>query len=165
MSNAEEQEVGMKTLMLDELPEEFARSMVGNIVTQLRTYSVGARVDDWIFKKLPELWPEQEHSIRSQLAENAQALAPEIRRKFPKPLIDANTAMNAAYAMRWGEVVGEPQFAIPFKALGYAGKGKELLEILEEVPDDPRADRELIERWAKCLCLAGSFHFESHTFS
>jgi hypothetical protein len=122
-------------------------------------------VDDWIWKNLPELWPQQEHAIRSQLAENLQALSPEIREKFPKPLIDANTAMNAAYAMTWGEVLGEPQFAIPFKALGYAGKAKELLEILEEVPDDPRADRDLIERWAQALGLGGSFHFQSHSFT
>lgn len=89
----------------------------------------------------------------------------DIRQKFPKPLIDANTAMNAAFATTWGEVLGEPQFAIPFKALGYTGKAKELLAILEEVPDDPRADRELIERWSKCLGLDGSFHFESHSFT
>jgi hypothetical protein len=164
-SNLEEQQHGIAAMELDGLPEEFGRSMVNSIVTQLRTYSVGARVDDWIWKNLPELWPQQEHAIRSQLAESLQALSPEIREKFPKPLIDANTAMNAAYALTWGEVLGEPQFTIPFKALGYAGKAKELLEILEEVPDDPRADRDLIERWAKCLGLGGSFHFQPHSFT
>ena len=161
--NPEEEQIGIEALDLTGFPQDFARSMVGNLVTQLRTYSVGARVDDWIWKNLPELWPQQEHSIRSQLAENAKALAPEIRQKFPKPLLDANTAMNAAFATAWGEVLGEPQFAIPFKALGYAGKAKELLEILEDTPDDPCADRELIERWAKCLGLDGSFHFELHS--
>lgn len=165
MSTAEEQERGIGSLKLGRFPQDFGQSMVGNILTQLRTYSVGARVDDWIWKNLPELRHQQEHSIRSQLTENAKALAPEIRQKFPKPLIDANTAMNAAYATNWGEVLKEPQFSIPFKALGYAGKAKKLLEILEEVPDDPRADRDLIEQWAKCLGLSGSFHFESHSFN
>jgi uncharacterized protein YmfQ (DUF2313 family) len=51
------------------------------------------------------------------------------------------------------------------KALGYGGKAKELLEILEQVPDDPRADRDLIERWAKCLGLDGAFHFELHSLT
>jgi len=49
--------------------------------------------------------------------------------------------------------------------LGYAAKGQELLEILEEVPDDPRADRDLIELWAQALGLGGSFHFQSHSFT
>jgi hypothetical protein len=165
VANEEEQQSGIAALALEDLPQDFAESMVNHLVIQLRTYSVGVRVDDWIWKNLPELWPQQEHSIRAQLTENLQALAPEIRQKFPKPLVDANTAMNAAYATIWGKVLGEPQFAIPFKALGYAGKAKELLEILKEVPDDPCADRLLIERWAKCLGLDGSFHFESHSFS
>ena len=163
--NPEDEQTGIAALELTGFPPDFARSMVGNLVTQLRTYSVGARVDDWIWKNLPELWPQQEHSIRTQLAENAKALAPEIRQKFPKPLLDANTAMNAAFAKAWGEVLGEPQFAIPYKALGYAGKAKELLEILEDAPDDPCADRVLIERWAKCLGLDGSFHFELHSLT
>ncbi len=47
----------------------------------------------------------------------------------------------------------------------HSAKANELLEILEQVPDDPRADRELIERWAKCLGLGGSFHFQSHSFT
>ena len=161
----EERQVGIKALGLNAMGQDFAAGMVDHLVIQLRTYSVGVRVDDWIWKNLPELWSQQEHSIRTQLAENMQSLAPEIRQRFPKPLLDANTAMNAAYATAWGEVLGEPQFVIPFKALGYAGKAEELLEILKEVPDDPQADRELIERWAKCLGLDGSFHFTPHSFS
>lgn len=165
VATSEEQQRGIEALELTGFPQDFAQGMIDQIVIQLRTYSVGVRVDDWIWKNLPELWPQQEHSIRSQLAENLQSLAPEIRQKFPKPLIDANSAMNAAYATTWGETLGEPQFAIPFKALGYGGKSKELLAILEEVPDDPRADRLLIERWAKCLGLDGACHFESHSLS
>lgn len=165
IATEKEWQTGIEALGMTDLAQDFSASMVNHLVIQLRTYSVGVRVDDWIWKNLPELWPQQEHSIRTQLAENMQALAPEIRQKFPKPLVDANTAMNAAYATIWGEVLGEPQFVIPFKALGYAGKAKELLEILKEVPDDPCADRVLIERWAKCLGLDGSFHFESHSFS
>jgi hypothetical protein len=160
-----EQEVGMKALGLDDSPPDFARFMVDHIVVQLRTYSVGFRVDQWVRSHCPGLREQQEHSVRSQLAECAQALAPEIRQKFPKCLVDANTAMNAAYATAWGEVLGEPQHVIPFKALGYAGKAKELLAILEETPDDPRADRVLIERWAKSLGLDGAFHFELHSLT
>lgn len=165
MASPAEQEVGMKAMGLGDLPPDFARSMVDQIVIQLRTYSVGFRVDRWIRDHCPGLREQQEHSIRSQLAENAQALAPEIRRRFPKGLLDANTAMNAAFAMAWGEILGDARHAVAFKALGYAGKATELLALIRNIPDTPSADRSLIEGWAKALGLDGSFHFQPHRFS
>ena len=148
MSTAAEEQAGIEAMGLGGHPPDYARTMEARIVTQLRTYAVGIRVDDWIWKNLPDLRDQQEHSILSQLAENARSLAPEFRHKFPKPLVDANTTMNAAYAVTWGDVLQESRFTIPFKALGYGGKAAELLAIVRETPDDPRADRSLIERWA-----------------
>lgn len=165
MANPAEQEVGIAAMGLADLPVDIARFMVDQIVTQVRTYSVGARVDQWIWVNCPGLREQQEHSIRSQLAENAKALAPEIRQKFPQALIDANSAMNAAFAMAWGETLRDARHAVAFKALGYAAKGSELLAILKDLPDDPSADRALIEGWAKALGLGGSFHFQPHRFS
>lgn len=158
-----EQEVGRQVLGLSELPAEFARSMVNNIVIQLRTYSLGFRVDQWIRDHCPGLVEQQEHAIRSQLAENSRALDPEVRKGFPKPLLDANSAMNAAFAMAWGEILGDPRYAIPFKALGYGGKATELLALLKEIPNTPTADKSLIEGWAGVLSLSGIFHFQTHT--
>lgn len=165
MSNRSEQEAGIKALGLDDLPADFARQMVDHIIVQLRTYSVGFRIDHWIRENCPGLREQQEHSIRSQLAENAQALAPEIREKFPQKMLDANSAMNAAYAMAWGEILGDPRYMIPFKALGYANHATELLALIREIPDSPSADHALIEAWAKALGLNGSFHFQLHQFS
>jgi hypothetical protein len=165
MASPAEQEEGKKALGLVGLSADFARSMVDHIVVQLRTYSVGFRVDQWIRSHCPGLREQQEHAIRSQLAENAQALAPEIREMFPKGLVDANTAMNAAFAMMWGEILGDPRHSIAFNALGYGGKAKELLEVLKETPDDPRSDRTLIAGWAKVLGVGSSFHFQTHQFS
>lgn len=165
MASPVEQEEGIKALGLGGLPTDFARSMIDHIVVQLRTYSVGFRVDQWIRSHCPGLRDQQEHAIRAQLAENAQALAPEIREMFPKGLVDANTAMNAAFATVWGEILGDPRHSIAFKALGYGGKAKELLEVLEVTPDDPRSDRSVIGGWAKALGLGGSFHFQTHQFS
>ena len=164
-ASAAEQEVGMKALGLDELSSDFARSMVDSIIVQLRSYSVGFRVDQWIKNHCPGLREQQDYSMRSQLAENAKALAPEIRAKFPKKMLDANSVMNAAYAMAWGEIWGDPRHAIAYKALGYANKATELLALLHEIPDTPSADRTLIDAWAHALGLDGSFHFQPHQFS
>jgi hypothetical protein len=75
--------------------------------------------------------------------------------------VDANTTMNAAFAELWGGVLGDRRFAIPYKALGYGAKASDLLAVLREVPDEPAADRILIERWADLLGLGGSFHFST----
>lgn len=165
MASPAEQEVGIQAMKLADLPLDFSRTMIDHIVIQLRTYSVGFRVDQWIRDHCSGLREQQEHSIQSQLVENAQSLAPDVRKRFPKPLVDANTAMNAAYSMAWGEALGDTRHAIPFKALGYSKMAAELLAILKAIPDAPSADRSLIEGWANALGLGGSFHFQPHQFS
>lgn len=163
MALSHEQQHGVIAMGLQDSPPDFAQMMVSSITQQLRTYPVGMRVDSWIWHQLPELRDQQEHSVRSQLAENARALAPEIRQKFPKQLLDANTTMNAAYAEVWGVLLDDKRFTIPYKALGYGTRANELLVALREVPDSPTSDRLLIERWAGLLGLSGSFHFSSLT--
>jgi hypothetical protein len=162
VSNAAEHEAGIRLLGLDGYPRNFAVSMVGQLVVQLRSCSVGARVDDRIWNQHPDLREQQETSIRKQLDENGRALAPEIRERFPKALVDANSVMNAAFAIRWGGLLKDGRFRIPYQALGYEARALELLRALDEVPDAPDADRALISQWAECLGLDGIFHFEPH---
>jgi hypothetical protein len=162
VSNAAEHEAGIRLLGLDGYSRDFAVSMVGQLVVQLRSCSVGARVDDWIWNRHPELREQQETSIRKQLDENGRALAPEIRERFPKALVDANSVMNAAFAIRWGGLLKDNRFQIPYQALGYEARALELLRALDELPDDPAADRAMISQWAECLGLYGIFHFEPH---
>ena len=157
-----EQDAGIEAMGLGTFSDPFARQMISIIITQLRTYSIGFRVDDWIWKNLPGLRQQQETEIRSQLSENERALAPETRQRFPKPIVDANSAMNALYATFWGEMLREPRFAIPFVAMGYRSKAAKLRAILSELPNEPTNDRLLIERWALVLGLSGSFHFKPY---
>lgn len=160
-----EQQQGIEAMGLAEAPPDFARMMISSISQQLRTYPVGMRVDHWIWHEVPELREQQIHSVQSQLAENASALAPEIRQKFPKALVDANTTMNAAYAEVWSVLLDDKRIAIPYQALGYASKAAKLLAALREIPDQPTADRLLIERWAEVIGLNGSFHFSPLSYS
>jgi hypothetical protein len=51
----EEKQAGIEALGLQDYPPDFAEAMVGNLVTQVRTYSVGCRVDDMIWNDVPEL--------------------------------------------------------------------------------------------------------------
>ncbi len=163
VSSDDERDLGIAAMGLADFEEPLARMMLDSIITQLRSYSIGCRVDGWIRDNLPGLRGQQEAEIRSQLAENERALAPETRRKFPKPLVDANTSMNALFATLWCERLHEPRFAIPFVAMGYRGKADELRAVLDELPDDPVNDRIMIELWAPIVGLEGSFHFKPYT--
>jgi hypothetical protein len=159
----EEQDIGIKAMGLDGFADDFARMMIGQIITQIRSYSIGLRVDGWIWQNLPGLRQQQETEIRSQLSENERALSPETRRKFPKPLVDTNSAMNALYATFWSGKMKEPRFVIPYTAMGYRGKAAELQAIVDDIPDDPASDRVLVERWAAVLGLAGAYHFNPYS--
>lgn len=163
VSTDAERDAGIEAMGLGEFEEPLARMMIGSIITQLRSYSIGCRVDDWIWENLPWLREQQETEIHSQLAENERALKPETRQKFPKPLVDANTSMNALYATLWGERLHETRFTIPFVAMGYRGKAAELRAVLDELPDEPANDRTMIERWAAVVGLSVSFHFKTYS--
>ena len=158
----DEQDVGIAAMGLDGFADDFARMMIDQIITQIRSYSIGFRVDGWVWQNLQGLRQQQENEVRSQLAENERALSPEIRHKFPQPLVDTNSAMNALFATFWSDMLNEPRFVIPFTAMGYRDKADELQAILDDVPDDPANDRELVDRWAKALGMAGAYHFNPY---
>lgn len=139
--------------------DDFARSMMDQIITQTRSYPVGLRVDAWIRTALPGLRDQQDVEIRSQLAENERVLSPEIRSKFPKGIVDANTSMNAAFARFWAGSLGEPRFTIPYTALGYGEIAGRLLAVLDDVPEEASGDRLLVTKWGEILGLSGAFHF------
>jgi hypothetical protein len=113
-ATAAEKEEGIRAMGLGVFNDDFARSMMDQIITQTRSYPVGLRVDAWMRTAFPGLRDQQDSEIRSQLAENERALAPEIRSKFPKGIVDANTSMNAAFATYWAGVLGEPSTDIGF---------------------------------------------------
>ena len=156
-----EQDVAIKVLGLSVFPVDFARNMVGQVSNQMRSFPVGFRVDTTIRDSFPGLAQQQHAEILTQLAEMEKALAPEFRGKFPRGIVDANTVMNAAFAIHWAGVHDEPRYAIPFEALGYRDRAEELLSALEVVDDAPSADQDLVICWASTLGLTGSFHFHT----
>ena len=154
--------IARERLGLMEFEPQFAQGMAGSIITQVRSIPVGMRVDWWIRREYPALIAEQSKAAQTQLATNEQALAPEIRGRFPKPLVDANTAMNAAFTAFWSGEWGDRKYKLPYALLGCGPIAAKLLAALDEIPDDPLKDRELIARWAELTGLDGLFHFEPH---
>ena len=60
VSSPAEIQAGIVAMGLQDSPVDFARTMVSNIVTQVRSYSVGCRIDDAIRNGMPELRAQQE---------------------------------------------------------------------------------------------------------
>jgi hypothetical protein len=74
-----EQQVGIEAMGLADSRPEVVRGMISSITQQLRAYPVGIRVDEWIWHQLPELREQQEHSVRSQLADYSYETASRCR--------------------------------------------------------------------------------------
>lgn len=94
-------EKAMTDFDLERFPAAVAKQLFDSVIVQLRSMSVGERVDQWIIEEFPEFRPEQEASIRGQLKENQKALSPQIKKMFPGKILEANLSMSAAHAKVW----------------------------------------------------------------
>lgn len=162
VSSNEETQRAIDYFEAGQFEPKLAQWLTSNIMIQLRTFPVGMRVDSWIREQFPSMIPFQEESAKTQLLQNESALAPEIREKFPRKLVDANTSMNAAFASFWSGLLLDKRFMIPYRILGQDNVARELLDILDQLPEGPENDRELIRLWSDRLGFAEFFHFEPH---
>jgi hypothetical protein len=165
ISTPEEDQAAIAELGLTGLPEPLTTFLRSSLLTQLRTCPVGIRLDRWIRDRFPGLQPAQHLAAKQQLLQNEASLNPDLRNRFPKALVDINTAMNAAFALFWAAETNEPRLVIPYSLLGVDTAGRRLLALLEEIPDDPAHDKPLIEAWAKDLGMERYFHFKPHSLN
>jgi hypothetical protein len=149
----------MDSLLADRaVPAHFraAKEMLMNgLLTQLRSVPIGLRIDDWLWTICPDLRAEQVSSARLQLRENSQVLSPAIRQSFPKKIVKANTAMNAAVALFWATKLEESSIVLPYRSIGADADGRTLLDIFGSVDSKPTADCGLVDGWAEQLGLVG----------
>jgi hypothetical protein len=133
-----------------------AKEMLMNgLLTQLRSVPIGLRIDDWLWTTCPDVRDEQIASCRLQLQDNTQVLAPSVRHSFPKKIVAANTAMNAAFALSWAAKLNDESILLPYRSIGAATDGKALLDIFHNVSPNPSSDCDLVDRWAEQLGLSG----------
>jgi len=151
---------------LSRLPAEAARQLQENwlngILTQLRSYPIGLRVDAWIAEEFPSLKTQQLASTTWQLQQNLAVLRPEIAQLTAEEIYRASVGMNAALAAFWAEAVGQPQLTLPYKATKYLGLAGQLLEVFRTVPKEPAHDQELVDAWADQLGMRGWYAWIPH---
>jgi hypothetical protein len=145
------------------LPEaakaQLTQQLLDGILTQLRSYPIGIRIDHWIAETFPDLRSLQGDAVSRQQQDNLKVLAPELRATFPKPIYEANVAMNAAYAIFCDREFGKAGFAIPYRSAGYDRRGRALLDLVRTLPADPPHDRSLVDGWAEQLGLQGWYQW------
>ena len=118
----------------------------------LRSLPIGMRIDRWIAEEYPEFLDLQRDSIAIQQQQNMGVVAFKMAKlTVPTTLL----ALPAAHALFADQLDASGSFAVPFEATGLLTPGKELMRVWEEVPADASHDRELVDRWAEVLGMAG----------
>lgn len=138
------EKMGLPPSVVEPLVSQF----YDGLMAQLRSYPIGIRIDRWIAATLPALRADQRASIDEQIRTNIQALSPHIRAIAPPVVFNANAAMNAAYACFADRLLENPAYSVPYVSVGVLERGRALLDILDEVPDDPTHDKDLVDAWA-----------------
>jgi hypothetical protein len=78
------------------------------LIVQLRSMGPRMVVDRWIRQHCPDLRETQAQSIESEITNNLGALKPSTRANYPGAIYEASIAMNAAYAVFGGDLLGLP---------------------------------------------------------
>jgi hypothetical protein len=142
--------------------EKFPREMrdmcdflLTGLITQLRSYPIGLRVDHWLLESYPELRDLQKRGTQVQLEQNIEAIKMAKKGLFPPKLVKANLTMNAAFALYWSRAWNDASLALPYKAAGFIDQGSKLLAVWDRVSQDAACDMDLIDEWAFNLGLKG----------
>jgi hypothetical protein len=105
------------------------------LLLQLRSIGPGLGVDRWIREHCPDLQEPQVQVIESQITSNLGALQPSTRANFPASIYEASIAMDAAYAVFGGDLLGKPYLAVPYLSVGHGPLARRLIALAIGDPD------------------------------
>lgn len=139
--------------------EQLTDQFFDGLLTQLRSYPIGMRIDKWIRDTYPALHDAQNDSIDRQQQDNVQVLSPQIKQMTPSVIFSSNASMNAAYALFCERLLSASQYFIPYRSAGFKKPARTLLALWDELPMDARHDRELVDAWGKELGVSGWYQW------
>ena len=140
---------------------ELGSFIYDGLILQLRSMGPGLLVDRWIRQHCPDLQEAQEQAISSEITNNLGALQPSTRANYPAPVYGASIAMNAAYAICGGNLLGKPYLAVPYVSQGYGEVGRRLISLAlgDGDPANEPTDRQIIDSWAQELGVSGWYEW------
>jgi hypothetical protein len=135
---------------------ELGKFMYNGLIVQLRSMGPGMVVDRWIRQHCQDLREAQGRSIESEINNNLGVLQPGSRDNFPAKIYDASIAMNAAYAVFGGDLLGKPYLGVPYVSQGHGEIARCLISAALGNGEGlhGRSDREIIDAWAEALGIS-----------
>ncbi len=135
---------------------ELGNFLYDGLILQLRSMGPGIGVDRWIREHCPDLRDPQQQAMEAEISNNLGGLKASTRANYPAAIVEASLAMNAAYAIHGGDLLGKPYLAVPYISQGYGDRGRRLvgLALGEGNPAHGPTDRQIIDGWAQELGIA-----------
>jgi hypothetical protein len=134
-----------------EQEEVFKQQLLSGLITHLRSVPIGLRVSETLTLDYPELLELENLHVEKELAIAKESLSASIKEIMPAEIYNPTHYINAAYVLFWSTRLEKPDVVNPFHLEGFDRSGQQLLNIYESVPNDPKHDYELIDRWAEYL--------------
>ena len=137
-------------LLKDKIIEMTSQYLEGLLV-HLRFVPTGFRVSTWLSNNYPELAMLEKKHVQNEIDINRQTLKIEIKNLTPPIIYLPAQYINAAYALYWAKRYNKPDWSNPYHLQNYEKDGQALLDIYNQIPDNPTHDQELIDAWGKYL--------------
>jgi hypothetical protein len=131
--------------------DSFKSQLLGGLITHLRSVPIGLRVSERLTLDYPNLLELEAKHVEKELALAKETRTANVKAVIPAEIYDITQYINAAYAIYWAGRLEKPSISNPFRLEGFDVHGQKLLDIFENVPNDPTNDYELIDRWADYL--------------
>jgi hypothetical protein len=128
---------------------QFAQQLANGLGVQIRTLPISIRVEAWLYRQYPVLYPFQRKNNERHLQESMAALGPNIRAVAPAKVLNANVGMSAAFAKFLAKEWNEPHLAAAFVSAGYGQIADDLLALVDTIDASPDGDRALVDAWAE----------------
>jgi hypothetical protein len=138
---------------------ELGSFLYDGLILQLRSMGPGLAVDRWIREHCPDLQEPQAQVIESQITSNLGVLKPSSRANFPAEIYEASIAMNAAYAVFGGDLLGKPYLAVPYLSVGHGPLARQLIALAMGEDGESPTDRAIIDGWAQELGISGWYEW------
>jgi hypothetical protein len=138
---------------------ELGTFLYDGLIQQLRSIGPGLVVDRLIREHCPDLREPQAQVISSQITGNLGALKPSTRANFPATIYQASIAMNAAYAVFGGDLLGKPYLSVPYLSVGHGPLARRLIALAMGEDGESPMDRVIIDGWAQELGISGWYEW------
>ena len=138
----------------------YAQRIVRGLLQQLNSLPCEIMAIQEIHRDAPDLRAEMEYIPNSELQVNFDSLSPDISAIAPKDIFAKNTAMNAAFAIICGEVLGNPGIVQPYKVSGVIDEGHKLAALIRN-PTSPGGNlyQKTVDSWAEHLKMKTMYNW------